>query len=130
MPRFGVGRSNYTLQRRQAQLNGRYGRYFGLLLNGVVTGHGQRPTRVLMTSILVVVYFAAAYTAIGISVVPGETDLIGALVFTLQAFSPGVTTSVAEATPTGTMLVTIESTIGLVLLGVSAVLVAQRLQTL
>ncbi|MDB2262471.1 pentapeptide repeat-containing protein [Halorubrum ezzemoulense] len=120
----------YTLQRRQAQLDGQYGRYFGLLLNGVVTGHGQRPARVLTTSIVVVAYFAVVYTTIGIGVVPGETDLIGALVFSLQAFSPGVTTSVVEATRIGTMLVTIESTIGLVLLGVFAVLVAQRLQTL
>lgn len=120
----------YTLQRRQAQLDGRYGRYLGLLVNGVVTGHGQRPVRVLTTSIAVIVYFAAAYTAIGIGVVPEGTDVIGALVFSLQAFSPGVMTNVAETTRAGALLVTIESTIGLVLLGVFAVLVAQRLQTL
>ena len=120
----------YALQRKHARREGRYGRYLGLVGSAVVTGHGQRPIRVLFSSVMVIAYFAALYAIEGIGVQSGQPDAVEALVFSVQVFSPGVVTSVAETTQRGALLVTAESTLGLVFLVVFAVLAAQRLQTL
>lgn len=88
-----------------------FGRYLQLVLANVVAGHGERPARVVSSSTLVIVAFAALYQATTTFGSPAEW-----LTFSLSVFIVGVEQpTLAQRTFLIQQLVALESTLGVVL---------------
>jgi hypothetical protein len=73
------------LERRAQRREGKLGAWFVSALLDMVAGHGERPGRIFVSYLIVVVAFAAAYLAVGLpsGLIPGPLD---AVVFSPTSF--------------------------------------------
>lgn len=109
-------------------------RYFALLVSGLVTGHGERPVRVLYSGMVVIYLFAGLYYLLGgvadsatASVRPGEnTDyLLDAIIFSVSSFA-GTEGELVATTQTARLLASFESLVGIVFIVLFVVVLTRR----
>lgn len=108
-------------------------RYFTLLVSRVITGYGERPVRVLHSSLVVIYLFAGVYYLLGgiadsttsVSVRGTTGDLLNAMIFSFSSFA-GTESGLVATTQTARLLASFESLVGLVFIVLFVVVLTRR----